>query len=174
MRKTLAAAAVTALSAAFSTQAVARDYIYIVGSSTVFPFATTVAENFGRGTSFKTPKIESTGTGGGMKLFCAGVGVEHPDITNASRRMKASEFDSCQETGVKEVVEVQIGYDGIAIANSKAAPQLDLTPKDLFLALAKDVPDPAGGEKLVANPYKTWKEVNGALPGSIQWGRASQ
>jgi phosphate transport system substrate-binding protein len=164
MNKTLLAAAVATFAATFATQAAARDYITIVGSSTVFPFATTVAENFGRTTSFKTPKIESTGSGGGLKLFCAGVGVDHPDITNASRRIKASEFDACQENGVKDIVEVKIGYDGIAIANSKESAQLDLTPKDLFLALAKDVPDPAGGDKLVANPYKSWKEVNDALP----------
>jgi phosphate transport system substrate-binding protein len=164
MKKTMVAAAVTALAASFATQAVARDYITVVGSSTVFPFATTVAENFGRTTSFKTPKIESTGSGGGLKLFCSGVGVDHPDITNSSRRIKGSEFDNCQASGVKEIVEVKIGYDGIAIANSKAAPHLDLTPKDIFLALAKDVPDPKGGDNLVANPYKTWKEVNDSLP----------
>jgi len=164
MNKSLVAAAVTLLSAPFATQALARDYITVVGSSTVFPFSTTVAENFGRTTSFKTPKIESTGTGGGFKLFCAGVGVDYPDLTNASRRIKGSEFDACQSNGVKEIVEVTIGYDGIAIANSKEAPQLDLTPKDIFLALAKDVPDPKGGDALVANPYKTWKEVNDALP----------
>ena len=164
MKKTLVAAAVTAFAASFSVQAVARDYIYIVGSSTVFPFATVVAENYGRTTSFKTPKIESTGSGGGLKLFCAGVGVDHPDITNASRRIKESEFDKCQSNGIKDIVEVKIGYDGIAIANSKEAEQYDLTPKDIFLALAKDVPDPKGGDKLIANPYKTWKEVNKALP----------
>lgn len=164
MRKELTVAAVTAFAAAFAGQAAARDYITIVGSSTVFPFATTVAENFGRSTSFKTPKIESTGSGGGLKLFCAGVGVDHPDITNASRRIKGSEFDTCQGNGIKDIVEVTIGYDGIAIANSKEADQYDLTPKDIFLALAKDVPDPKGGDKLVANPYKTWKEVNDALP----------
>lgn len=164
MNKTLIAVAVTAVAASFATQAMARDTISIVGSSTVFPFSTTVAENFGRTTSFKTPKVESTGTGGGMKLFCAGVGVNHPDITNASRGMKASEFENCVANGVKEIVEVKIGFDGIAIANSKAAPELDLTLKDIFLALAKDVPDPKGGDGLVANPYKTWKEVNPALP----------
>jgi phosphate transport system substrate-binding protein len=164
MKKNLVPAAVAALSAVFAGQAVARDYITVVGSSTVFPFATTVAENFGRTTSFKTPKIESTGSGGGLKLFCAGVGVDHPDITNASRRIKASEFDSCQENGVTDIVEVKVGYDGIAIANTKAAGHLDLTPKDIFLALAKDVPDPKGGDALVPNPYKTWKEVNDALP----------
>ena len=141
-----------------------RDYISIVGSSTVYPFATVVAEQFGKSTSFKTPKIESTGSGGGLKLFCAGVGVEHPDITNASRRIKQSEFEKCVANGVKEIVEVKIGYDGIVMANSKKTAPLKLTRKDIFLALAKDVPDPNGGEKLIPNPYKTWKDVNPALP----------
>jgi phosphate transport system substrate-binding protein len=142
----------------------ARDYISIVGSSTVYPFATVVAEQFGKSTSFKTPKIESTGSGGGLKLFCAGVGVEHPDITNASRRIKQSEYETCVANGVKEIVEVKIGYDGIVMANSKQAAPLKLTRKDIFLALAKDVPDPSGAEKLIPNPYKTWKDVNPALP----------
>jgi len=163
MRRSLVAAAVV-LTASFSAQAFARDTISIVGSSTVFPFSTAVAENFGRSGKFKTPKVESTGTGGGMKLFCAGVGVDFPDITNASRAMKASEFDTCQANGVKEIVEVKIGFDGIAIANSKATKQFDLSLKDVWLALAKNVPDPKGGDALVANPYKTWKEVNPALP----------
>ena len=104
-----------------AVHAAGRDYISIVGSSTVYPFATVVAEQFGKTTSYKTPKIESTGSGGGFKLFCAGVGVEHPDITNASRRMKESEFEQCAQNGVKEIVEVKIGYDGIVIANSKNA-----------------------------------------------------
>jgi phosphate transport system substrate-binding protein len=141
-----------------------RDYISIVGSSTVYPFATVVAEQFGKSTSFKTPKIESTGSGGGLKLFCAGVGVEHPDITNASRRIKQSEFERCAQNGVTEIIEVKIGYDGIVLANSKKAAPLKLTRKDIFLALAKEVPDPKGGEKLVPNPYKTWKDVNSSLP----------
>jgi phosphate transport system substrate-binding protein len=141
-----------------------RDYINIVGSSTVYPFATVVAEKFGKTTSYKTPKIESTGSGGGLKLFCAGVGVEHPDITNASRRIKQSEFERCAQNGVTEVIEVKIGYDGIVLANSKKTSPLKLTRKDIFLALAKDVPDPDGGEKLIPNPYKTWKDVNPALP----------
>jgi phosphate transport system substrate-binding protein len=162
MNKTLIAAAVTLAATTLSTQAMARDTINIVGSSTVFPFSTAVAETFGRTTSFKTPKVESTGTGGGMKLFCGGVGVDHPDITNASRAMKASEFESCQEAGVKEITEVKIGYDGIAIANSKSADTWDLTLKDLYLALAKDIPDGKGG--FMANPYKTWKDVNAELP----------
>ena len=141
-----------------------RDHISIVGSSTVYPFATVVAEQFGKSTKFKTPTIESTGSGGGLKLFCAGVGVEHPDITNASRRIKQSEYERCMTNGVKEIVEVKIGYDGIVLANSKKAAPLKLTRKDIFLALAKDVPDPNGGEKLIPNPYKTWKDVNPALP----------
>jgi len=150
--------------ASFGLANAARDYINIVGSSTVYPFATVVAEQFGKSTSFKTPKIESTGSGGGLKLFCAGVGVEHPDITNASRAIKKSEYDQCLANGVKEIVEVKIGYDGIVMANSKKAAPLKLTRKDIFLALAKDVPDPSGAEKLVPNPYKTWQDVNPALP----------
>ena len=143
----------------------ARDYISIVGSSTVYPFATVVAEQFGKTTDFKTPKIESTGSGGGFKLFSAGVGVEHPDITNASRRIKKSECGKCAENGVTEVVELKIGYDGIVMANSKSAEPFKLSRKDIFLALAKEVPDPAGAEgELVPNPYKTWKDVNPELP----------
>ena len=147
-----------------SGSAMARDSISIVGSSTVYPFATVVAERFGKVTDFKTPKIESTGSGGGMKLFCSGLGTDTPDITNSSRRIKKSEFDQCQENGVTDVIEVLIGYDGIAVANSNEAEQLPLTLKDLFMALAKEVPDPAGGDSLVANPYKTWKDVNSSLP----------
>ena len=125
----------------------ARDYISIVGSSTVYPFATVVAEQFGKTTAFKTPKIESTGSGGGFKLFCAGVGVEHPDITNASRRMKSSEYKSCSENGVTDIVEVKIGYDGIVLANARKAKQMQLTRKDIFLALAKNVPDPKAAKR---------------------------
>jgi phosphate transport system substrate-binding protein len=161
---TLAAASLMIASAATTQAADGRDYISIVGSSTVYPFATTVAEQFGKTTKFKTPKIESTGTGGGMKLLCAGVGVDTPDIANASRRMKKSEMETCQKNGVKEVVEVKIGYDGIVVANSKQADLMKLSRKELFLALAKDVPDPKGGDKLVANPYKTWKEINAEFP----------
>ncbi|HBA35451.1 MAG TPA: phosphate ABC transporter substrate-binding protein [Gammaproteobacteria bacterium] len=149
---------------ATSAQAASRDQISIVGSSTVYPFSTVVAQQFGEKTSFKTPIVESTGSGGGLKLFCAGVGVEHPDITNASRRIKKSEYDQCQANGVKDIIEVKIGYDGIVVANSKKADQLSLTRKDIFLALAKEIPDPKGGDKLVSNPYKTWKDVNGNLP----------
>ncbi len=144
----------------------ARDAISVVGSSTVYPFATVVAERFGRVTGMPTPKIESTGSGGGFKLFCDGIGVDTADITNASRRIKQSEFEMCQDNGVSDVVEVLIGYDGIAVANSVDSDQLSLTTADLFLALAKEVPDPDGGESLVPNPYKTWNEVNADLPTS--------
>jgi phosphate transport system substrate-binding protein len=160
----LAATALTMAVAGGASAQSARDYISIVGSSTVYPFATVVAEQFGKTTRYKTPKIESTGSGGGLKLFCAGVGVEHPDITNASRAIKKSEYETCKKNGIDEIVEVKIGYDGIAVANSKAAPQLSLTLRDIYLALAKDVPDPKGAEKLVPNPYKTWKQVNSSLP----------
>jgi phosphate transport system substrate-binding protein len=166
MKKAVAVAIVAALVATTAgvVHAQQRDSISIVGSSTVYPFATVVAEKFGKAGSFKTPKIESTGTGGGFKLFCGGVGVQHPDMTNASRAIKATEFEACQKNGVTDIVEVKIGYDGIVVANSKKAPPLKLTTKDIFLALAKEVPDPKGGEGLVANPYKTWKEVNASLP----------
>ena len=166
MKKTIVFAIVAALVAATVgvVNAQQRDSISIVGSSTVYPFATVVAEKFGKAGSFKAPKIESTGTGGGFKLFCGGVGIQHPDISNASRAIKASEFETCQKNGVADIVEVKIGYDGIVMANSKKVPALKLTSKDIFLALAKEVPDPKGGENLVANPYKTWKDVNTSLP----------
>jgi phosphate transport system substrate-binding protein len=142
----------------------ARDAISIVGSSTVYPFSTTVAEQFGKTSNFKTPKIESTGTGGGFKLFCGGVGVDFPDISNASRAIKDSEIKTCADNGVKDIIEVKIGYDGIVLANAKTAPPMKLTRKELYLALAKEVPDPANAGKLIANPYKTWKQINAELP----------
>ena len=140
-----------------------RDYIYIVGSSTVYPFSTVVAERFGRSTEFKTPKVESTGSGGGLKLFCDGVGVDHPDITNASRAIKASEVSTCARNGVTEIVEVKIGYDGIVIANATRAPAVKLSRAEIFLALAKKVPGAAEGQ-LIDNPYRTWADVNPELP----------
>lgn len=148
----------------FSFTSHARNQISVVGSSTVYPFSTVVAENFGRDTGMKTPKIESTGSGGGMKLFCAGLGVNHPDITNSSRRIKKSELEKCSKAGI-EVVEIKVGYDGIVIANSKKGEKFNLSKRDIFLALAKDVPEGnAEGGKLIPNPNKTWKEVNSNLP----------
>jgi len=156
-------AAALALAGIASAQS-ARDYINVVGSSTVYPFTTTVAEQFGRSGSFKTPKVESTGTGGGIKLFCGGVGVQYPDIANASRRIKPAEVETCAKNGVKDIAEVKIGYDGIVLANAKSAPTYKVTRKDIYLALAKKVPDPAAPETLIANPYRTWNQVNAALP----------
>jgi len=146
---------------ALASPAQARDQIRIVGSSTVFPFATAVAEQFGKTTSFRTPVIESTGSGGGLKLFCSGVGLETPDITNSSRRIKASEVESCASDGVNDIVEVKIGYDGIVIANAKKTPRLSLTKEQIFRALAKQVPM---GGKLVANPYQKWSDIDASLP----------
>lgn len=164
LKTTFAGLATVLAMASNPATAASRDYISIVGSSTVYPFSTVVAERFGKTSGMATPKVESTGTGGGMKLFCAGVGTDHPDITNASRRMKKTEFDDCQKNGVKDVVEVMIGYDGIVLANSVKSAEMDVSVKDIFLALAKDVPNPNGSETVVPNPYKTWKDVNPALP----------
>ncbi len=133
-----------------------RDFVRAVGSSTVYPFATAVAEQVAKGGG-KAPVIESTGTGAGMKLFCAGVGAAHPDVEDASRRMKASEYADCVKNGVTEVVEIQIGIDGIAFAEAKNGPNMALTPEIVYKALA-------------ANPYgkpntaKLWKDVDPSLP----------
>ncbi|MDE0048509.1 MAG: PstS family phosphate ABC transporter substrate-binding protein [Rhodospirillales bacterium] len=159
----IAAAAALALTAsvALTNAAEARDQIRIVGSSTVFPFATAVAEEFGKTTDNKTPVVESTGSGGGLKLFCAGVGVGHPDITNASRRIKASEVERCAGNGVTGITEVKIGYDGIVLANSRAADGFSISLQQLFLALAKDVPTEGG---MVPNPNQTWSDIDASLP----------
>jgi phosphate transport system substrate-binding protein len=145
-------------------QAAARDTIKIVGSSTVYPFATVVAERFGKKTEFNTPVIESTGSGGGLKLFCKGIGVEHPDITNASRRIKQSEIDNCAKAGINEITEIKIGYDGIVIANSRKGQNLSLTKRQIFLALSPMIPSPSGKEVLIVNPHKTWSDVDPSLP----------
>jgi len=135
-----------------------RDQITAVGSSTVYPFTTTVAEQFGRAGKFKTPKVESTGTGGGIKLFCNGVGPQFPDVANASRAMKKGEFETCVKNGVSEIIEIKIGYDGLTIADAKSGVISSLTKKQVWLALAKQIPDASG--KLVNNPNKTWKDVD--------------
>jgi phosphate transport system substrate-binding protein len=163
VKTTLRALGGLALAVSVNAQS-SRDYINIVGSSTVYPFTTTVAEQFGRAGKFKTPKVESTGTGGGIKLFCNGVGVQHPDIVNASRRIKAAEVESCARNGVKDIVEVKVGYDGLTLAHSKSGAPMKLTRKDVYLALAKQIPDPANPQTLIANPNKTWKDVNPSLP----------
>lgn len=146
------------------TFAANRDSISIVGSSTVFPFSKVVAERFGRITKFKTPTVEATGTGGGFKEFCKGLGVQYPDITNASRRIKASEFAYCRKHGVKNIIEVLIGYDGIVLANSVRSKQMSLSTKHIFLALAKHVPNPDGSHTVIENPYVMWADIDPILP----------
>ncbi|MFP4332109.1 MAG: PstS family phosphate ABC transporter substrate-binding protein [Campylobacterales bacterium] len=148
--------------AAFAGTLEARDQIKIVGSSTVYPFSSYVAEELGATTKFPTPVIESTGSGGGMKLFCEGNGLDTPDFTNASRAMKEKEFKTCQENGVTDITGAIIGYDGIAIAQSKVNPDVELTREELLLAVASDVPGKDG--KLIANPYKKWSDINPKLP----------
>jgi len=161
LNKALATVALAGSVAAMSAPAMARDTISIVGSSTVYPFATVVAERFGTKTDFSTPKLESTGSGGGMKLFCQGIGTQHPDITNASRRMKTSEYELCQKNGVTDITEFRIGSDGIVIASSNKAENLNLSLEQLFLALGAKVPVDG---KWVANPNKNWSDVDSSLP----------
>ena len=141
-----------------------RDRIHIVGSSTVYPFATTVAEQFGKRSSFKSPIVESTGSGGGLKLFCAGIGENTPDITNASRRIKSSEVKRCADNGVANITEVKIGYDGIVFANAKGSAPVQITLKQMFLALAKNVPVNNTTAELQENPYKKWSDIDSSLP----------
>ena len=140
----------------------ARDQIRIVGSSTVYPFTTAVAEEFGKSSGMKTPVVESTGTGGGMKLFCSGVGEDTPDFTSASRQIKKSEFEDCVKNGVTDIVEIKVGFDGLSLAQSKDAAGFALTKQQVFQALAKEVPGADG--KLVANPYTTWSDIDPSLP----------
>lgn len=144
-----------------SGNAYSRDQLQIVGSSTVFPFSTAVAETFGKKTAFKTPIVESTGSGGGMKLFCSGIGVSTPDITNSSRRIKESEFHKCKENGVTPI-EVKIGFDGIVLANSIDGQLFELSLQQVYLALAKNVPGADG--KLVVNPNINWSDIDPELP----------
>lgn len=158
----IAAGALAAAGIVMTGTAEARDQIRIVGSSTVYPFTTAVAEQVGKSAGIKTPVVESTGTGGGMKLFCDGVGVNFPDVTNASRRIKKSEFETCQKNGVKDIVEIKIGFDGISMAQSKAGAPIELTLPQLFLAIAKEVPGPDG--KLIPNPNKNWSDIDKSLP----------
>jgi phosphate transport system substrate-binding protein len=156
------ALALAAAGTLLASHAEARDQIRIVGSSTVYPFTTTVAEQFGKSSGMKTPVVESTGTGGGFKLFCAGVGEGHPDATNASRAMKKSEFEDCQKNGVKDIVEIKVGFDGLTVAQSKQGTPIKLTLGQLLLAVAKEVPGPDG--KLIPNPYKNWSDIDKSLP----------
>lgn len=187
---TAASAALAVASIAGAQALQSREVLRIVGSSTVFPFTTAVAENFGAKTRYATPVVESTGTGGGMNLFCAGVGLNHPDITGASRRIKASEYQRCQNNGVTDITEIMIGFDGIVIGNSIQAPQAEFDRSDLFLALAAEIPMPIDAEgnalldetgsllpgasfsqvadysceTIVSNPHTRWSDVSADLP----------
>ena len=158
---TLAAMTLAATSS-LSTAALARDQIRIVGSSTVYPFTTAVAEKFGKAGGGKTPIVESTGTGGGLKLFCAGAGEDTPDIANASRPIKKVEFEDCQKNGVTDIVEIKIGLDGIVLAQAKNGPELSLTQEELFLGLAKEIHDE--NLNFIPNPNKTWANIDPSLP----------
>ena len=159
----LALAAISiAATSGLPTPTFARDQIRVVGSSTVYPFTTTVAEQFGKAGGGKTPIVESTGTGGGLKLFCAGVGEATPDIANASRPMKKAEFEDCQKNGVKDIVEIKIGLDGLVLAIAKSAPDFSLTQEELFLALTKDIHDE--NMNFIPNPNKNWQDIDPLLP----------
>ena len=152
---------ITALAVMISSQAIARDQIKIVGSSTVYPYTTVVAERFGKQGKFKTPVVESTGTGGGFKSFCGGVGVQHPDMTGASRAIKKDEVELCVKNGVTEIIELPIGNDGLTFAHSVKAKDANFTKAQLWKAIAHDV---VVDGKLVKNPYKNWKEIDKSLP----------
>ena len=143
-----------------------RNYITIVGSSTAYPIVSTVAERFGKKANALSPVVISMGTGGGFKLFCSDASQQAPDITMASRQMKQSEVNQCNSNGVIDIIELKIGYDGIVFASSRDSAQFDFREKDLYLALANEVPDPEGASELVPNPYRYWSEINPVLPGT--------
>jgi phosphate transport system substrate-binding protein len=161
MKTMILAAAVAVVAAGPALAQQARDQIRAVGSSTVFPFTTTVAENYARTSGRKAPIVESTGTGGGFRLFCAGVGTQHPDISNASRPITKSEIETCAKNGVTSITEVKIGFDGIVLAVKKGSAKFDLTRQQVWLALARQVPR---NGQLVANPHQRWSDIDPSLP----------
>jgi phosphate transport system substrate-binding protein len=162
-KSALSLIATSAIVVSSINMAQAREQIRIVGSSTVYPFSSSVAEEFGATSKNPTPVVESTGSGGGMKLFCKGNDLNTPDITNASRRMKSKEFKLCEKNGVTDITEAVIGFDGIAIAQNKNNKALELSKKHLLLAVAEEVPS-KDGKSLVKNPYKKWNEIDSSLP----------
>ena len=163
MKTLLGATAALALLTGATSAHAARDYVWAAGSSTVFPFSTRTAENFAKKTGKKSPKVESLGTGGGIKMFCGGMGEKFPDIANASRPMKKSEFAACKAAGVNNIVELKIGFDGIVVAVDKGAPDYNFKVEHLYLGLAQNA---LRGGQFVANPYKTWKDIGAGLPAS--------
>lgn len=160
LRKTFVISALM-LSGLVTNNSYAGEQIRVAGSSTVYPFTTVVAEAFGKAGKFKAPIVESTGTGGGFKLFCAGVGGDFPDVANASRAIKDSEKELCSKNGVKDITEIKIGFDGIVLANKVGSTKLNLTKQQVFLALARKIPVDG---KLVDNTYKNWNEIDKSLP----------
>jgi len=163
MKSSILTASVAAVAIVASAgYAAARDQIKIVGSSTVFPYTQAVAEEYGNKSGKAAPVLESTGTGGGFKAFCGGVGVDHADITGASRAIKDSEVKLCADNGVTDMTEALIGYDGLSIAHSRQGPEMNLTEEQIFKALAAELPDGKGG--FVANPNKKWSEIDASLP----------
>jgi phosphate transport system substrate-binding protein len=160
LKLSTAAVAVLAISAT-GAFAQGREEIRVVGSSTVFPYSQAVAEQFANSMGVPSPIVESTGTGGGMQIFCAGIGEAHPDMTGASRAMRASEFELCQTNGVTDITEIYFGSDGLSIANSRDGAALDLTLGEIYLALGAQVP--VDGE-WADNPYTMWNEINPDLP----------
>jgi len=163
MKKYLAMAATAALLFPATAAHAARDQVWAAGSSTVFPFATRVAETYARKSGKKAPKVESLGTGGGIKLFCGGMGESFPDIATASRPMKKTEFDACAAKGVKDIVQIKIGFDGIVMAVDKDGSDYNFKLEHIFLGLSQNV---LRGGKFVPNPYKTWDEIGSGLPGN--------
>jgi phosphate transport system substrate-binding protein len=158
----LAASAASVALAASMGVAAARDQVKVVGSSTVFPYSQAAAEEYANKTGKPAPVVESTGTGGGFKAFCGGIGPDFADITGASRAIKESEVKLCADNGVTDITEALIGYDGISIAHASSAPDFDLTEEQIFLALAAEIPGADG--KLVANPNKKWSDIDASLP----------
>jgi phosphate transport system substrate-binding protein len=163
MKSSILTASVAAVAIVASAgYAAARDQVKVVGSSTVFPYSQAAAEEFANKTGKPAPVVESTGTGGGFKAFCGGIGPDHADITGASRAIKESEVKLCADNGVTDITEALIGFDGLSIAHASSAPDMNLTEEQIFKALAAEVPDADG--KLVANPYKMWSDIDASLP----------
>jgi phosphate transport system substrate-binding protein len=161
MKNYLAMAAAVAMLASANSAQAARVYVWAAGSSTLFPFSTRVAENFAKKTGRKAPKVESLGTGGGIKLFCSGSGEGFPDIANASRPMKRSEFDQCQKKGVKDIIQLKVGFDGIVVAVDKDGSNYNLTTQHLYQGLAANV---VRNGQFVKNPHAKWTDVAAGLP----------
>lgn len=160
--RSLTAVAAVLVAMPFAADAQSRENVRVVGSSTVYPFTTTVAENFARNTEYPAPVVESTGTGGGFQLFCQGVGTQYPDINDASRAMTSSEREMCAQNGVEGVTEFQIGNDGIVLAADKSVEPIELSLAELWQAMAETTVQ--DGEIVEGNPYENWNQISDDLP----------